>query len=105
MYLPRAYTHQARFRAAVERVAKSFAPHVVDIVTTFEDDWTGEPAVFLMVILDDADAGRDQLLRLAKQVKDAIDERVEPMEKWGVFAYFNFRTVSEQAQLDETALA
>lgn len=86
-------------------MAKSFAPHVVDIITTFENDWTGEPAVFLMVILDDTETGQDPLLKVAKQVKEAIEERVEPMEKWGVFVYFNFRTLSEQAQLDQAALA
>ena len=100
-----AYTHQSRFRAAVERVAKSFAPHVAEIVTTFEDDWTGEPAVFLMVILDDADTRADRLRAITNQIERAIFDRVEPMEKWGVFPYFNYRSRSEQAQLDQATLA
>ena len=78
---------------------------MVDIITTFENDWTGEPAVFLMVILADADTGPNRLRDITNQVERAITDRVEPMEKWGVYPYFNYRSQSEQAKLDPAALA
>jgi len=100
MHVPKAYVQQVQFEAAIARVEHRLAPHVVKIIPTFGNDWTGEPAVFLMVILSDAATKRDQLLNMANRVSNAITQRVEPLEKWGVLPYFNFRSQSEQAQLE-----
>jgi hypothetical protein len=104
MYVPPAFIKPAQFRAAVARVERRF-PQVVRIIPEFRDDWTGEPSVFFMVILDDAAASHDQLLKISNQVSDTIDRQVQPREKWGLFSYFNFRTRSEQAQMDPASLA
>ena len=58
-----------------------------------------------MVILADAVTGRDQLLTVSNQVEQAIVEQVQPLEKWDVLPYFNFRSQSEQAKLDQPTLA
>jgi hypothetical protein len=105
VYVPTAFAQQARFQAVVARVAKDLAPHVVNIIPTLGNDWSGEPAVFFMVILADFASRRDQLLSISNRVEQAIIEQVQPLEQWGVLPYFNFRSQSEQARLDQPALA
>ena len=105
MYLPNAFTHPAEFRVEIERVAQSLPPHVVSITHTLDYDWSGEPAVFFMVILADSATQRDRLLKNSNQVSEAIWEQVQPLEEWRVYPYFSFRSKSEQARLDERALA
>jgi hypothetical protein len=102
---PTAFIKQSRFEAEVERAAQSLSPTVVSIIPTLGNDWSGEPAVFFMVILADAASGRDRLLDVSNEVSEVIVREVKPLERWGVFPYFNFRSQSEQAQLDQKTVA
>ena len=105
VYVPRAFAHFDQFQAEVRRVAESLAPEVVEIISTLGDDWSGEPAAFFMVILADPATRRDQLLHNANHVSQVIEERVQPLEEWGVLPYFNFRSQSEQATLTQPNVA
>jgi len=105
VYLPRAFAQQPLFQAAVGRAALRLAPQVVDIIPTLGNDWRGEPAVFFMVILADAASRRDQLLKVTNQASAFIAQHVQPLEEWGVLPYFNFRSQSEQARINQHALA
>jgi len=67
-------------------------------------DWNGESAAFFQIVLSDG-TPRGQLLSLTKQISQAIVQQVQPLEEWGVLPYFNFRTQSEQARIEEPALA
>ena len=77
---------------------------MVSLIPALGDDWSGEPAVFFMVILSDAASRRDQLLSVSNQVSEAIVEQVQPLEQWDVLPYFNFRSQSEQTKLNQPAL-
>ena len=105
VYVPTAFAQQARFEAAVARAAQSLAPQVVSIIPTLGNDWSGEPAVFFMVILADSATRRDRLLSISNRVEQTIVQHVRPLEQWGVLPYFNFRSQSEQAKLDQPTLA
>ncbi len=105
MHVPAAFVQQAQFQAAVARVAQGLAPDVVSIIPTLGNDWSGEPAVFFMVILADAATQRDRLLGIASQVSEALVQQVQPLEQWGVLPYFNFRSHSEQDKLQQPVLA
>src|SRR5579863_7678873 len=104
-FVPRAFVHPPKFKAAITRAARRLAPDVVSIIPTLGDDWSGEGAVFFMVILSDAASGREQLFRVAERVSKTVVNEVEPLEEWGVLPYFNFRSQSEQAKLNEPTLA
>ena len=77
----------------------------MDVIPTLGNDWSGEPAVFFMVILSNQSSQRDQLLRVTNQVSNTMVQMVQPLEKWGVLPYFNFRSEAEQAQLNRQPLA
>ncbi len=105
MCVPRAFVHQSKFKAAIARAAKRLAPDVASIIPTLGDDSSGERAVFFMVILSDIANRREQLLNVTNQVSNTIFNGLEPLEQWGVLPYFNFRSQSGQAKLNEPALA
>jgi len=101
MQVPKAHIHQRQFMAAITRAARSLAPDVVGIIPTLGNDWSGEPAVFFMVILSDAAAGRrEELLDVTNHISNFIVQHVAPLEKWDVLPYFTFRSQSEQSKLE-----
>jgi len=89
----------------VRRAARKLGPRVVEIVPTLGNDWSGEPAVFFIVILADSATRRDRLLSATNQVSQAVIEQVQPLEEWDVLPYFNFRSKSEQTELDQRTTA
>ena len=105
MQVPTAVVHQAQFAAAVTQAAQRLAPDVANIVANLGNDWSGEPAVFFLVILSDAASNRDRLLATSHRVEQVIGDEVQPLERWGVLPYFNYRSRSEQEQLDQLAVA
>jgi hypothetical protein len=105
VYVPTAFAQQAQFRETVNRAAQQLRPHVIDLTFTLGNDWSGEPAVFFMVILSNAASQRDHLLKTTNQVSNAIVQLVQPMEQWGVLPYFNFRSEAEQTKINQQSLA
>lgn len=105
MQVPTALVQQGPFQSAVNCAAQHLAPDVVDLTFTVGSDWSGEPAVFFMVILSNAASRKDQLLRTTSQVSNTIVQMVQPVEQWGVLPYFNFRSEAEQAKINERSLA
>ncbi len=103
--VPRAFAQEGQFDAAVAEVERQLHPSVVRIRYTLGHDWAGDPAVFFRIILSDDASKRDRLLSAANDVSAAIEQRIEPLEQWGVLPYFSFRSQSEQAQLNEPAWA
>jgi hypothetical protein len=78
---------------------------VLSVEPSLESDWSGEPAAFFLIVLTDAASRRDQLLKVMKQVSHTIVQQVQPLEKWGVLPYFNYRSESEQARITQQTLA
>ncbi len=105
MILPAAYKRPAEFAAEVAEVEKRLKPQVVRIRHYFDDDATGEPAVFFLVVLSD-EASRLEILRdTTKRIEDEIERSVEPSYKWDVLPYFRYRSESEQSHLNSPAWA
>lgn len=51
--MPRAFARQAEFEKAVEQTALTLGPDVVKMIPELGYNWTGDPAVFLEVVLED----------------------------------------------------
>jgi hypothetical protein len=105
VYVPTAFVQQTQFEAAIAGAARGLGPDVVSVIPTLGEDWTGEPAVFFMVILADSATRRDRLGKITNEISQALVDQVQPLEQWGVLPYFNFRSQSEQAKLDQPAVA
>jgi hypothetical protein len=103
MYLPSAVTKQVEIQAAINEVTRSLEGDVVRIRYDIEEDWSGQWAIFFRVVLTD-DAAKRRLRDAATKVVWGLARQLD-FPSMGVFPYHNFRSVSEQATLQEEAWA
>ena len=105
MYIARAFAQQAQFFNAVARAVNQLGPQILSVTPTLGTDWSGEPAVFFLVVLADAVSRGDELLNATNQASTELVEQLQPLEEWGVIPYFNYRSQSEQAKVDRRSVA
>jgi len=103
--IARAFAQQAQLDEAINALKPTLGPDVVRLRYTLGQDWSGESAIFFRIVLSDRASRRDQLRKATNQIESAIEECLQPLEQWGVLAYFSFRSQSEQAVLQEEAWA
>ena len=95
---------EAQIEAGVQRAAQALAPDVVSIRYSLGEDWTGDPSVFFRIVLSDEASRVEHLGERAECIESKIRNDVRP-EELGLNYYFNFRSESEQAELQEAAWA
>jgi hypothetical protein len=103
--IARAFVQQAQLDEAVGNLKPALGSDVVTLRYTLGQDWSGEPAIFFRVVLSERASQRDQLWRSTSQIENTIMQRLQPLEEWGVLPYFSFRSMAEQAALQEEAWA
>jgi hypothetical protein len=94
------YITKTAIDSAVRGVQKSFAPDVVRIGYSLEEDWMGHPAIFFRILLRDEATPNEHLEILALELPRALMIEVKTHEN-GLNAYFDYRSVSEQEQLQD----
>jgi hypothetical protein len=72
--------------------------------TNIGQDWSGDWAIFFRVVLSDEASNAPRLHEVAREVVQQLADRLD-FSSMGLFAYHNFRSVSEQAVLREEAWA
>jgi hypothetical protein len=103
MYQPSAITKKAEIQAAINEVVRTLTPEVVHIRYEIGEDWSGQWAIFFRVVLTD-DTAKHRLREIASKVVWGLARQLD-FPAMGVFPYHNFRSVSEQAALNEPAWA
>jgi len=103
MLEPVAYSRQDEIRAAIEHAEQALRPDVVRIRYEIGLDWAGDWSTFFRVVLTD-DAAKHRLLEAAKKVERELSRQLD-YRVLGVYEYHNFRSESEQAELQEPAWA
>lgn len=98
------FVRQRELAEAVRRVEESLQPDVLFIRHHIGPDWTGEPSIFLRVLLSDDAAKPDRLKPVTQKVAEAIAREVAA-EKFGLHPYISFRSKAEQDRLQEPAWA
>ncbi len=102
MYIPTRYIDTVEVERAVDAFIKTLGPEVVRVRYNIGEDWTGDPALYLRIILADSVASnRDTLFKAAQRVRLAFREQLRPQELWGLFPHTSFRSKSEQDQLND----
>ena len=99
-----AFVDQGKIATAVRKAQKALGPDVVRIRYSLGEDWIGESAAFFRIVLSDDASHIVRLREIAQRVTATIVREVKP-EELGLQAYFNFRSVSEQAELKEESWA
>jgi len=97
-YLAKGVAQASDLVKRFNRLSHVVIPGVEKWNYTFEDDWSGDPAIFFWVIVND-EASKPQNLR---QVRAAFMAQIIDLPgEWGLIPYFNFRSRSEQAKLKD----
>jgi len=103
MRVPDVINKQPEINAAVSEVRRLLAPDVQHIRYDIAQDWSGDWAIFFRVVLSD-EASKNRLREITSKVVSQLAARLD-FSAMGLFAYHNFRSVSEQALLQEEAWA
>ena len=103
--MPRGFVKRQALDAAVSGAIGDLGPEVIRVFYSLGEDWTGDPSIFFRIVLADRATKNGKLFQTTKRVSSHIEERLEPVEEWGLRAYFNFRSKSEQDELQEKAWA
>ena len=97
MYVPARFVNQTELTQSIEASIRSLNPEeVVHVAYSIGNDWTDDPAIFFRIVLTDAASREDRLGDVAERVEAAIVDSIRPIEDWGLFPYFKFRSFSEQ---------
>lgn len=72
---------------------------------TFGNDWTGDPAIFFWVTLTDEASKKGNLSNATEAFRKVLCEPIDFQNDWDLIPYFNFRSESEQAILNDEVYA
>ncbi|HYL76346.1 MAG TPA: hypothetical protein VEU96_19195 [Bryobacteraceae bacterium] len=100
---PSGIVSERQIATAIQKAAARLAPEVERIRYALTSDSTGSAAIFFRVLLSDRASRPDGLYERTERITARILEMVRPRERFGVEAYFNFRSESEQAKLQDAA--
>ena len=101
--VPSGIVNQRQIATAIQRATHALAPEVVRIRYALTFDSTGSEAIFFRILLSDRASKPDHLYETAERITTKILKTVHPQERFGIEAYFNFRSESEQAELRESS--
>jgi hypothetical protein len=102
--VPSGFIHQAKVEEAVRRAETALRPDVVLIRYSMGSDWTGDPSIFFRILITDEASKPVRLQQVAQRIADRLINEVRS-DEFGIHAYFNFRSKSEQDKLKEPAWA
>ena len=102
MLMQKVLVDEARIARQVASVARKFARDVVRIRFHVGEDWTGDPAIFLRILLKDNATTDDRRPEVTRRVEVALLEKLKPRDM-GLIAFSDFRGESEQAMLKDPA--
>ena len=86
--------HQGQLDAEIKTAIRKLGPEAAQVSYGLGADSTGEPSVFFRIVLTDAAAKEEALADVTGRITTLLFDELLPM-KWGLHAYFNFRSYSE----------
>jgi hypothetical protein len=92
------FVHPRAIDSAVRSVEDRFSSQIARIGHSFGEDATGFPSIFFRVLVRDEAAPAVRLRELAQRLAVELMNEAKTDEN-GLHAYFDFRSVSEQAKL------
>ena len=101
--VPSGIVNQRQLATAIQKAGNALASDVVRIRYALASDSTGSAAIFFRVLLSDRASQPDRLYETTERITARILEVVQPQERFGMEAYFNFRSESEQTKLHDAA--
>jgi hypothetical protein len=95
--IPAGFVHQGQLdRELQHAVTKLSSKEVVRVRYSIGLDSTGDPAIFFRIVLTDSASKPGALADVTNRVSGTLFDELRPHENWGLIAYFNFRSKSEE---------
>jgi hypothetical protein len=104
MIVPAIFSHARKLNAGIARARKALGRDVTSIHYDLDFDSMGFASIFFKVVLADHASQQPRIREVAQRVALTLMNEVQTDEN-GVHAYFNFRSRSEAAQLNDPAWA
>jgi len=102
--IPPEILYKKEIQSGIRRVERQFAEQIDHIACSFGDNSFGEPSVYFWVVVNDEAAAIDLLEPLSTEVITALIKEATT-DEIGLHAYADFRSVSEQAKLQDPTFA
>ena len=100
LMVPVEFRKDAQINAAVRTVLQELSPMVKHIRFSIDQDWTSDWAIFFRVVLSDESTDLPRWLQITSRLMDRMMEELD-LPNLGMMPHFNFRTESEQAELND----
>ena len=98
MYAPAGFVNQTELRDSVDAAKRRLSPdEVVRVAYSVGNDSTDEPGIFFRIVLTDAASREECLGDVTRRVESVLIDSIRPLENWGLFPYFSYRSFSEQS--------
>jgi len=94
--VPAGYLHLGHLGTIVKEASALLGPEVLHVAYTIRPDSTDEPSIFFRILLADSAFREETIIHLTRGIAESLLAAVRPLEDWGLRAYFNYRTKSEQ---------
>src|SRR5450755_4205254 len=91
---------QAQLEEEIKRASARFGPEVVRLKYNLQGDNDGDPAIYFRIVLTDSASREESLGDVGDNIENITREEIRPYEK-GLYAYFSFRSQSEQAMMND----
>ena len=88
---------ERKIAARIAKAKKALGRDVVRIRFNLGEDWTGDPAVFIRVVLSDKASEEEHLGDVAQRVRNRVWNEIG-VEEIGLYPYFCFRSQSETVE-------
>ena len=93
--VPAGLVHQGQLDTEIKSAIRRLGPEAALVSYSLGADSTGEPSVFFRIVLTDAAAREEMLADVTGRIATLLFDELRPMERWGLHAYFNFRSYAE----------
>jgi acid stress-induced BolA-like protein IbaG/YrbA len=100
--VPRGLVDQGKIKTGVQRAERALAPDVIRIMYSYGVDVVGEQSLFFRIVISDQAAAPARLRETTQRIIAKVMAEIKSQEV-GLETYFNFRSRSEQAMLQDSS--
>jgi hypothetical protein len=98
VYTAAGLVHQGALQESVEKAKSILGREVAHAAYRLGEDSTDAPSIFFRITMQDDAMAEDVISESTSRVETALFDAIRPLENWGLRAYFNCRSVSEQQE-------
>ena len=88
-----------KVETAIRKLKRS--KDIVSIAFSFDNDWSGDPAVYFRIVLSDQAAREENLMKVSQRIENKLIEELGFYTSWPILPYFSYRSASEYREVHD----